>query len=505
MSFTIDYRPQNFDNIVGQKHIKTILKQQMISWSSKANYLFFWPRWTGKTTTARIMAKALNCINIQDANPCNNCTNCTLIDKATTLDFIEIDAASHTWVDNIRDEIINKALYQPTILSKKIYIIDEVHMLSKGAFNALLKIMEDPPSYMTFIIATTEVNKIPDTIISRCQVFQFRKLSIEQIVWRLTHIIENENIKADPAALHLIAKLADGIMRDANKYLEQVSVLGDVSVENVTQFLGIVGDEKIISLLRAIKEWSFDDCLRWLNELEQEGVDLTQFAKQVLSYTDEHFQEDMTHMSAMTELFSNIISSIKYFPHPLLSYKTKIFHYLQGDTKQQPKVTWTSQVFIPPSWSENKEDAKTLSSWASPKDLLSSRQEPNPKALSDPKTSTSDDPKTSTSDEEKISKEKEEAGGQIKEPKNKYDAIKTQLMDRIDKKTIKWLLAKSAIIKNIDDSHVEMLVINKMAELTLSKDETTQLLEKILSDVIGKNIKLSISYIKKEDYFASLL
>jgi len=160
-----------------------------------------------------------------------------LIDENKTLDFIEIDAASHTGVDNIREEIIDKALYPPVHLQKKVYVIDEVHMLSKGAFNALLKIMEEPPSYLMFVLATTEMHKVPDTIISRCQVFNFKQLTIDEIAGRLEKITTKEQITADPEALRLIAKLSGGALRDGIKYLEQVSILGDVTEKNVAQFL----------------------------------------------------------------------------------------------------------------------------------------------------------------------------------------------------------------------------------------------------------------------------
>jgi len=176
-----------------------------------------------------------------------------LIDENKTLDFVEIDAASHTGVDNIREEIIDKALYPPAHLKKKVYVIDEVHMLSKGAFNALLKIMEEPPSYLIFILATTELHKVPDTIISRCQVFNFKQLTIDEITGRLQYIASAEHITYQEQALRLIAKLSSGALRDAIKYLEQISILGEVTEENVAKFLGVVSDrllEQAMELLQ---------------------------------------------------------------------------------------------------------------------------------------------------------------------------------------------------------------------------------------------------------------
>jgi len=244
------------------------------------------------------------------------------------LDFIEIDAASHTGVDNIREEITEKALYHPTILPKKIYIIDEVHMLSKGAFNALLKIMEEPPAYMTFILATTELHKVPETVISRCQTFQFKKLSSEEIIGRLQYIAKEEQIKTDDEALVLIAKLAEGVMRDATKYLEQVSIVGDVTVERVSHYLGIVGEQQLKILLDAIETKDWDKILTILNDIQQKGIELSQFAKQMLGYLNEHFHEMPSFASVMTRLFSDIIMQIKYYPEPLLTYKTCIYQYI---------------------------------------------------------------------------------------------------------------------------------------------------------------------------------
>ena len=183
------------------------------------------------------MAKAINCLEPQNGNPCNHCANCLAINEGKTLDYVEIDAASHTGVDNIREEILDKALYPPTALKKKIYVIDEVHMLSKGAFNSLLKTIEEPKGNVCFILATTEIQKVPETIVSRCQTFLFRKVSEQEIADHLEEICQKEGFEYEKDALQLIAMISDGGVRDSIKYLDQVSILGKITTENVSKFL----------------------------------------------------------------------------------------------------------------------------------------------------------------------------------------------------------------------------------------------------------------------------
>ena len=211
MSLANKYRPQTFDAIIWQTHITDILKAQMKSDQKiHHNFLLFWPRGTGKTTAARILAKALNCLDLKDGSPCNECDNCQTINRWTTLDYIEIDAASHTGIDNIREEILDKVPYPPTQLKKKIYVIDEVHMLSKWAFNALLKTIEEPRDNVCFVLATTEMHKVPDTIISRCQVFNFKKVLENDMVKHLEWISKKESLNYDQDALNIISKIKLG-------------------------------------------------------------------------------------------------------------------------------------------------------------------------------------------------------------------------------------------------------------------------------------------------------
>lgn len=329
MSLANKHRPQDFDTIIGQNHITEILKAQMSSHKQiHHNYLLFWPRGTGKTTAARILAKAINCLDLQNGNPCNKCFNCTTINEAKTLDYVEIDAASHTGVDNIREEILDKAAYPPTNLKKKIYVIDEVHMLSKGAFNALLKTIEEPRDNVCFILATTELQKVPETIISRCQVFNFKKVDKTEIGNRLKIICEKEAIQISEEAIQLIAKISEWCVRDAIKYLDQVSILGNVNEEHITKFLWVASDTLIIDFLELIKARDPKNIFEKIDEIHNQWIDLHSFAKQSLMYIDQIFLDDINFSSNMSEIFTDIIGKIRYYPYPTIIYKVAINTYL---------------------------------------------------------------------------------------------------------------------------------------------------------------------------------
>ena len=232
MALYLKYRPQDFSSLVGQEFIKTTLKAAVDQDKTVGAYLFTGGRGTGKTSTARIFAKAINCENPKSGDPCGKCSICKEFAENALIDIVEIDAASHTGVDNIR-EIIEKAQFQPTRTKYKIYIIDEVHMLSKGAFNALLKILEEPPEHIKFILATTEIHKIPETILSRCQRYDFRNFSDEDISSRLSYIAEQEKVKIDQESLQYITKNAEGGMRNAISLFEQLIVEDTISFDHI--------------------------------------------------------------------------------------------------------------------------------------------------------------------------------------------------------------------------------------------------------------------------------
>lgn len=248
MSLYLKYRPSDFNNLVWQSFVKDTLQKAIENNKTVWAYLFCWPRWTGKTSTARLLAKTINCENPINWNPCLECNICKDFADDRLIDIIEIDAASHTWVDNIR-EIIEKAQFSPTKTKFKIYIIDEVHMLSKWAFNALLKILEEPPKHVKFILATTETHKVPETIISRCQRYDFKRISNIDIKERLEFIAKSENIKIDDKSIEYIIKNSSGWLRNAISLFEQLVIDSELNYEKIVEKLEIVDENMILTFL----------------------------------------------------------------------------------------------------------------------------------------------------------------------------------------------------------------------------------------------------------------
>ncbi len=270
------YRPQTFDDVSGQMAVTQTLKTQLMTGKMSHAYLFTGSRGTGKTTCAKILAKAVNCLHPEGGNPCNCCEACKAIDSGTCMDVLEIDAASNNGVDNIRD-LRDDAVYTPSQVKKRVYIIDEVHMLSLSAFNALLKIIEEPPEHLLFILATTELHKVPATILSRCQRFSFRRISQEDIAARLQFVAYQESIDLDESAARVIARLADGGMRDGLSLLDQCASAtpGELTAESVYACLGIAGERKCGELLGYIAAHDSKSALQLFNKLYTEGKDLS--------------------------------------------------------------------------------------------------------------------------------------------------------------------------------------------------------------------------------------
>jgi len=337
MSLYQKYRPKDFNSLVWQDFIKIALQNAIMRDRLVGAYLFYGSRGTGKTTTARILAKAVNCLNItKDGNPCGICSNCEAFMNWELIDIIEIDAASNTWVDNIR-ELIEKAQFQPNYGKFKVYIIDEVHMLSKWAFNALLKTLEEPPKHVKFILATTEIHKIPETIISRTQRFDFKKITETDIVNRLEFIAKEELIKTEKTALELIARLSRGWLRDAITLFEQYSIWDNLKLDYLKDNLQLVWDEFLNWFIENIEKKNNKWVLENLSFLKNKWIDVKIFLEEITYFLHDKIlnsleSDDFNTLVNIYDLFIEIYSKIKLVPNSFLLLEFSILKNLNLKT-----------------------------------------------------------------------------------------------------------------------------------------------------------------------------
>ena len=280
-----EWRPKTFDDVVGQEHITTTLKNEILNDRIAHAYLFCGTRGTGKTSTAKVMAKALNCLNPHDGEPCNECEMCRKINEGLAIDVTELDAASNNGIDKIRD-IIDDTKYPPQEARYKVYIMDEVHMLSVGAVNAFLKTLEEPPKNVIFILATTDPQKLPITILSRCQRFDFKRINQKEISARLRKITEAQNVKCEEKSLNLIARVCDGAMRDALSILDQAIAMGDneINYDDLVSILGLVTNEYLFSITDAVIDRNVEKAMVIVDKLVYSGKDMQLFIKDLIAH-----------------------------------------------------------------------------------------------------------------------------------------------------------------------------------------------------------------------------
>ena len=333
------WRPQKFEDMVGQTAVTKTLKNAIIHHKTSHAYLFTGPRGTGKTSAAKIFAKAINCLNPHDGEPCNDCLLCKGITEGTIGDVIEIDAASNNGVEEIRD-IRDKARYAPTQATYKVYIIDEVHMLSTGAFNALLKTLEEPPKNVIFILATTEPHKIPATIISRTQRFDFRRITNDEIIQRLRYILEQEEIAYEEEALCVIARCANGGMRDALSLLDQVISFSDdkVSFEQAIQVSGSLTDDLMIEFVRLLTQQQAQAALLQLQDLLLLGKEASRLIEEWLEFSRDLLVAKQTgDMIGRSEAFVEFAKEVE---------EAFLYHFMDALNQTQQEMRFTTKPTI---------------------------------------------------------------------------------------------------------------------------------------------------------------
>jgi len=336
------FRPLKFDEIVGQEHIVRTLKNELINDRVGHAYLFNGGRGTGKTSAAKILARAVNCLNPKDGEPCNECAVCKAALEGSLTDIVEMDAASNNSVEDVR-AIRDEVNFLPTVAKYRVYIIDEVHMLSTGAFNALLKTLEEPPAHVKFILATTEPQKLPATILSRCQRFDFKKISNDNIEKRLNFVCEQSNIDITPEAKKLIAILAEGAMRDALSILERcMQEEGKITEDLVKELVGIPKTESVNKITKSILQKNTEDALSTINEIISEGKDISNFLWEIIKYVKDILVfKTNTKLEIYSEAEKNQIKELADS-----TTKERLISMIYELSNLQNDMKWSSQKLI---------------------------------------------------------------------------------------------------------------------------------------------------------------
>ncbi|WP_291651527.1 DNA polymerase III subunit gamma/tau [Clostridium sp.] len=343
-----EWRPQNFYDIVGQEHITTTVKNQILNDRIAHAYLFCGTRGTGKTTTAKVFAKALNCLELKDGEPCNECEMCRKINEGLAIDVTELDAASNNGVDKIRD-IIDDVKYPPQEARFKVYIMDEVHMLSTGAVNAFLKTLEEPPNNVIFILATTDPQKLPITILSRCQRFDFKRINNNEITERLRKIVNDQNALADDKSLNLIARVSDGAMRDALSILDQAISMGNGAVEYdvLINMLGLVTNDHLFNLTNSVIQRNVEKSISIIDEVVYAGKDIYLFIKDLIAHYRNILMAKVTNNpEEVLDMSEENIALIKEQASKIRAEEVMRYIRILQETESNAKISKQARLYL---------------------------------------------------------------------------------------------------------------------------------------------------------------
>ncbi|WP_142413742.1 DNA polymerase III subunit gamma/tau [Hathewaya massiliensis] len=343
-----EWRPRSFKDVVGQHHVTVTLKNQIKNGRIAHAYLLCGTRGTGKTSTAKILAKAINCLSPEEGEPCNKCDMCKKVNSSSAIDVVELDAASHNKVEHIRD-IIEDVQYPPSEAKYKVYIVDEVHMLSISAVNAFLKTLEEPPANVVFILATTDPQKLPITILSRCQRFDFKRIKSEDIFGRLRTIVDDLGILADDKSLKLVSRMCDGAMRDALSILDQVISMGNhkIDYDSVVDVLGLVTNENLIKLVDSIIDKEIDSSIKILDDIVLSGKDIYNFVKDMTLHMRNLMMVKITDKPEdVLDMSTENIETLKYQASKLRIEEIMRYIRILQETEEQCKWSRQSRIFL---------------------------------------------------------------------------------------------------------------------------------------------------------------
>lgn len=523
MALYLKYRPQQFSDVIGQEHIVKTLSRQISTNTLAHAYIFSGSRGVGKTTSARIFAKAINCQNRapESAEPCNSCANCESITSGRSIDVIEIDAASNTGVDNVRENIIENTQFQPTITKYKVFIIDEVHMLSTSAFNALLKTLEEPPHYVVFILATTEIHKIPETILSRCQKYIFGKVSPDILKQTLQDIAGKENITLDNDVADAIVAKSDGCVRDAVSLFEQIVSLGEkhITKQNASVFLPISALTDAIAFLEFLMQNKTTECFQFLASLESQGSNIQQFFDTFLETlrafmifkvggVNQNLQNEIEEKFAalskqvqtpdilrLIDIGLRRRQSQRTCPIAILPIELLVLEYCEGE---MPTLSQKAPTEIKPKETEKKKEEKVVEV-----QTIKEKIEPKVEAVEAKVEIEITQSPVETPSEQIVSEEKIETPQVLTESTLSLQNVKNkwnEIIKSVEAKSPSLVsILKSSKLVGVEDNNVLIGVQYKLHQDKLNQKEYKMMIESALCDCLKTHVSFAIVVEQKEN------